>query len=152
MSRLDGSSTGGAHQAFNGTNPQFWAHEFEKHATCEQDLPPLSTQFGFFNTTLSLYFQVDLLNMLAKGGIVPGPAPVATSAFLNAVSASWGFIPAAWCNKGGFLESVVLCMDKQFNAIPCSIDESNSCGASFVFPAATKAAVGTAGASAIARG
>ena len=53
-------------QAFNGTNPEFWGHEFEKHATCMQDLKPLSTQLGFFQTTLNTAMLFDLIGACAR--------------------------------------------------------------------------------------
>ena len=36
-----------------GDDEQFWAHEWEKHGTCAEDVFP--TQLAYFNTTLALH-------------------------------------------------------------------------------------------------
>ena len=39
--------------SYYGPNQEFWAHEWEKHGTCAEDVFP--TQLAYFNTTLALH-------------------------------------------------------------------------------------------------
>lgn len=126
-----------SNQAFNGTNPEFWAHEWTKHGTCTKVLAPLSTQLQFFKTTLTMALSLDLLTLLKSANIVPGPTPVTTQSFLAAIQSGYGMLPAVGCS-GGSLASVSLCMDKEFSPIPCPLYQSNSCGSQFLFPAASQ--------------
>ncbi len=39
--------------SYYGPNEDFWAHEWEKHGTCAEDVFP--TQLDYFNTTVELH-------------------------------------------------------------------------------------------------
>ena len=39
--------------SYYGPNEEFWAHEWEKHGTCAEDVFP--TQLDYFNTTVELH-------------------------------------------------------------------------------------------------
>ena len=39
--------------SYYGPDEEFWAHEWEKHGTCAEDVFP--TQLDYFNTTLALH-------------------------------------------------------------------------------------------------
>jgi len=56
--------------SYYGPNEEFWAHEWEKHGTCAEDVFP--TQLAYFNTTLALHvanpIEVRAARMLPVSG------------------------------------------------------------------------------------
>jgi hypothetical protein len=66
-------------ESFDGPNPDFWAHEYEKHGTCAEQVPALSTELKFFQGTLALAQKYELVSMLSTQGIKPGQQTSATA-------------------------------------------------------------------------
>ena len=50
-------------------NEDFWEHEWEKHGTCSENN---FNQFNYFKLALDKKDAVDILQVLNKGGIIPG--------------------------------------------------------------------------------
>ncbi len=58
--------------SYDGTNVDFWTHEYEKHGTCASQLAPLATELDFFSMTLQMAEKYNPVTMLAAAGITPG--------------------------------------------------------------------------------
>ena len=105
--------------SLNGPSNTFWAHEYEKHGTCAQDVLP--TEFDFFNTTLSIRNAYDVTPALAKAGISPSASATFTkAAFQNAVTTAFGYPVLVECDSAGAITGATVCIDKNtFKARSC---------------------------------
>ena len=120
--------------SYDGPNADFWKHEYEKHGTCAESIPQLSTQLGFFKTTLSLVQQYNFIPLLAAGGITPSDYnSVSTKDASAAIKSAFGGTPSFSCDDSGNVEAVALCFDKSLNPTDCTGMEG-SCGSSFNYP------------------
>ena len=94
-----------------GTNAEFWAHEFSKHATCTSTFDvacygPSYKQhqevIDFFDAAIRAYKQYPTYNLLASFGIVPSNRTTYTlSQFQNALQSQTGAIPYLGCGHNG---------------------------------------------------
>ena len=55
--------------SYYGPNEAFWAHEYEKHGSCAEDVFP--TQLDYFNSTLSLHLSHNLEVRMTITRLVP---------------------------------------------------------------------------------
>ena len=58
--------------SYDGSDTDFWTHEYEKHGTCAAQLAPLATELDFFSVALRLVEKYNPVPMLAAAGITPG--------------------------------------------------------------------------------
>jgi ribonuclease T2 len=125
--------------SLNGPSSTFWAHEYEKHGTCAEDVFP--TQHDFFNGTLAARTKYDPVAALAKAGIKPSNTKGFTlDAFRSAQSAAYGAYPSVQCDSQGRIEVVNFCLDKQMNAITCPSATPDQCSSSTIYLPASMAA------------
>ncbi|PSR92168.1 ribonuclease T2-like protein [Coniella lustricola] len=100
--------------AQNQASPDFWGHEFSKHATCYStfDLPCYGPQYvehedvvDFFETAIAWYRTVPTYSWLAAAGIVPS----------NTTTYTLGDIQDTLTDKFGAVPYLA-CVGPQFNA------------------------------------
>ena len=77
----------------------------------------MKTEFDFFNTTLAWHNQYNLMDALNKAGISPGGS-VSVDSLVQAVEATYGGGATVQCSSGT-LESIEMCLDKNFNTMSC---------------------------------
>jgi ribonuclease T2 len=109
---------------YSADSTSFWSHEWDKHGTCAQSLPALSTELDFFSQTLNLRAQYDLYTALWNAGIKPDPSNTYTSSqFSTAISNAFGVQPLMSCgtDTGGnsILVQVALCINKNLQVEVC---------------------------------
>lgn len=86
--------------SLNGPSQTFWAHEYEKHGTCAEDV--FRDQLSFMNGTLALRSAYDLTPALAAAGITPSATKGFSPAALQAAAtAAFGFPVLPSCDKDG---------------------------------------------------
>ncbi|KAG9314021.1 ribonuclease T2 [Chiua virens] len=93
------------------SNPEFWAHEFSKHATCTStfdvacygsDYQEHQEVVNFFETVVKVFQMFPTYNMLAAFGIHPSNATTYTLAEItNALYSQTGAIPYLGCSDDG---------------------------------------------------
>lgn len=128
--------------SLNGPSPTFWAHEYEKHGTCAEDVFP--SELAFFNGTLAVRAAFDVVPALAKGGITPSNTKGFTlSAFRKAVAAAYGQYPSVQCDSAGNIGVVTYCVGKDLGLIACPPVTPDACSASTLYlPASMQQAEG----------
>ncbi|KAG8738791.1 ribonuclease T2-like [Ceratobasidium sp. 428] len=101
----------------NGTNEEFWEHEYNKHGTCistlepqcfkktaREPFPELTT---YVSKTIELYQELPTFKWLKAKGIVPSTTTTYNlTQIQSALSAKTGFIPTVGCNKQGYLSEM----------------------------------------------
>ncbi|XP_047073153.1 ribonuclease 1-like [Lolium rigidum] len=75
---------------------KFWAHEWEKHGTCAQNL---FNEHGYFQTALRLRAQLRVLDALAAAGISPDGGYYTQAAIKGAIQEGTGYAPFVDCNR-----------------------------------------------------
>ncbi|CAE6404328.1 unnamed protein product [Rhizoctonia solani] len=101
----------------NGTNEEFWEHEYNKHGTCISTLEPQcfkkssKNQFPelvtYMTKTVELFQDLPTYKWLKAKGIVPSTTTTYTLAQIQqAIVAKTGFIPTVGCNKQGYLSEM----------------------------------------------
>ncbi|XP_037477377.1 ribonuclease 3-like [Triticum dicoccoides] len=75
---------------------RFWAHEWEKHGTCAQNL---FNEHGYFQAALRLRGQLRVLDALATAGISPDGGYYTMGAIKGAIQEGTGFAPHVDCNR-----------------------------------------------------
>jgi ribonuclease T2 len=125
-----------------GGNNNFWAHEYEKHGTCAEDV--LSSELAFFNATLALRAAYDPTPILAAAGITPSASTGFTlKAFQNAFVQATGFDALPSCASNGHINGVTVCVSKNLKAQSCGSVTYGTCKASTLYlipPAAAERA------------
>ncbi|OVA05166.1 Ribonuclease T2-like [Macleaya cordata] len=104
----------------SGGKGLFWAHE---HGTCSY--PVVRDEYGYFLTTLNVYFKYNVTKILSEAGYVASnyekyPLGGIISAIQNAVGAT----PQLVCSHGA-VEELRLCFYKDFKPRDCVINSSN---------------------------
>jgi len=118
--------------SLNGPSQSFWAHEYEKHGTCAEDVFP--TTLAYMNGTLALRARYDLTPALAAAGIVPSATKGFSPAALQAAAtAAFGFPVLPSCDKEGNLDGVVVCVSKALKAQSCGSVKYGSCSANTLY-------------------
>jgi ribonuclease T2 len=121
--------------SYDGTNDNFWSHEYEKHGTCAAQLPELATELDFFSATVNLAMKYDVVKLLQVAGIKPGSATITSQDFLGAIKAGFGGAPIINCSSHK-LTVVGLCFDKNLSPQDCPSTLVSTCGSDLEFPAA----------------
>ncbi|MBA0621130.1 hypothetical protein Godav_006779 [Gossypium davidsonii] len=115
----------------------FWSHEWEKHGTCSESV---FDQHSYFETTLGLKQQANLLKALKAAGIEPDGSSYSLENIKDAIKEGSGYTPWIECNEDSSgnsqLYQVYLCLDKSgSNLIECPIfPKGKRCGSEIEFP------------------
>lgn len=118
--------------SLNGPNDSFWAHEYETHGTCAQDVLP--TELEFFNTTLALRTMYDITPALAAAGITPSNTKSFTRAeFDEAIQSAFGYPILPACDSQGYLTGATVCVSKQFKIMSCGSVTYGKCTANTLY-------------------
>jgi len=120
----------------------FWTHEYEKHGTCAETLPALSSEYKYFEKTLEIHEDMDIINNLMRSGIIPSnDKTYELNEFIKGfqeitggseceIKCAEGDLHESFSNlKVQYIQEVMCCMDKSFNFINCP--KSNS---QFTYP------------------
>lgn len=115
---------------------KFWAHEWNKHGTCSESV---LDQHGYFETTLSLKNQANILQALQTAGINPDGRHYSLEEIKRAIKQGLGLAPGITCNVDGSgnrqLNEVYLCVDSSAsNFIECPIFPDGNCASTVEFP------------------
>jgi ribonuclease T2 len=109
----------------------FWAHEFDKHGSCANSTF-IKNEHDYFASSIKLQKQINLVNMLAQGGITPGSSPIPANNVFQAVQAVTGSSPQLHC-IGQKLVELRVCVDKNLQYTNCDQHEAN-CGSTITLP------------------
>ena len=127
--------------SLNGPSPTFWAHEWEKHGTCAEDVFP--TELAFMNGTLALRQKFDVTAALAAAGIKPSATVGFSQAQLQAAAkTAFGFPILPACDSKGRITGAVVCVSKAGEAMDCGSVTYGVCKATTVFLLPPEAAPG----------
>jgi ribonuclease T2 len=98
-----------------GTNDEFWAHEFSKHATCFStfDIPCYGPKYveheevvEFFETAIMYYLKVPTFTWLADKGIMPSnDSTVSLGDLQDALVEGYGALPYIGCSGTRYNET-----------------------------------------------
>ena len=100
---------------FKPDEPNFWKHEWEKHGTCAR----MSSQREYFETTIRLVKDMDIMNVLEKDGIVPdNEKRVNLNSMLNSIEKGVGHRPFVVC-KQQYIQEMRFCFDKDLKGYNC---------------------------------
>ncbi|CAO2829584.1 unnamed protein product [Amaranthus hypochondriacus] len=118
----------------SGDGMKFWSHEWEKHGTCSS-----LDQHSYFQFTLDLKNQVNLLQALATAGIEPNGQSYSLTSIKDAIKEGVGYTPYVECNVdtsgNSQLYQIYLCVDPSASTlIECPIFPHGKCGSEIEFP------------------
>jgi ribonuclease T2 len=121
--------------SLNGPSSTFWAHEWTTHGTCAADV--FSSQFDFFNSTLSYLSSYNITRALAAAGISPDNSrAIPLSAFDKALEAALGATAVLQCDSQDRVEVATMCISKQGDLIKCPSNVvGKGCGGQAILPA-----------------
>ncbi|KAF2834505.1 ribonuclease T2 [Patellaria atrata CBS 101060] len=101
--------------AQNQPNPDFWGHEFSKHATCFStfDVPCYGPHYrkhedviDFFETTIMYYLRLPTYKWLTSSHIVPSNSTTySVSRIQNALKKKYGHLPYVGCSGARWNET-----------------------------------------------
>ncbi|CAH2037778.1 unnamed protein product [Thlaspi arvense] len=108
---------------------KFWEYEWGKHGTCSESVLSLH---AYFDTTLRLKDQANLLQTLTDSGIKPDDGFYDLQKISDAIKDAIGFTPGIQCNKdperNDQLHQIFLCVDTSgANFIECPILPRGRC-------------------------
>ncbi|KAL3985665.1 Ribonuclease T2 family protein [Acanthocheilonema viteae] len=104
-----------------------WKHEWEKHGTCAQDVKEVNDEVKYFNKSLVLYDQFDIVGMLEKQEIIPSQENLYDKMLLNrSLTSAYGKNVEFHClqdkqTKNWLLADVRLCLTKNFQLMDCKM-------------------------------
>ncbi|KAF8164481.1 ribonuclease T2 [Mycena galopus ATCC 62051] len=126
----------------DGTDEEFWEHEWETHGTCYSTLQtsclPKGSAKGaeavaFFETVVKLFLTLPTYEWLANQGITPSQTTTHTLASLTAaIKAEYGFTPSFDCDGSDlngasyYFHLMGSVIDGTF--VPINAPEAGSCG------------------------
>ncbi|KAG6481377.1 hypothetical protein ZIOFF_057977 [Zingiber officinale] len=116
---------------------EFWSHEWEKHGTCSESI---LDQHSYFETSLQLKKQTNLLQILEDAGIHPDGELYSLNSIRSAISDGIGYTPGIECNVdesgNSQLFQVYLCVDTSAtNLTDCPVYPRSKCSSSSIeFP------------------
>ncbi|KMT07058.1 hypothetical protein BVRB_6g153870 [Beta vulgaris subsp. vulgaris] len=113
----------------------FWSHEWEKHGTCSA-----LDQHSYFQISLDLKNQANLLQALTSAGIRPNGQTYSLESIKDAIKQGVGYTPFVECNtdtsSNSQLYQIYLCVDNSAsNLIECPVFPHGRCGSQIEFPA-----------------
>ncbi|GLJ26157.1 hypothetical protein SUGI_0501560 [Cryptomeria japonica] len=115
---------------------KFWAHEWERHGSCALNLK----EHDYFNSTLALKKQMDILGVLEATGILPNGEEYSSDEILETIGEAIGAVPEIRCNRDlegrEQLLDVFVCINKYdaSTVIPCPTEPHNRCSPKIIFP------------------
>ncbi|KAK7362332.1 hypothetical protein VNO77_04442 [Canavalia gladiata] len=117
-------------------NTKFWKHEWDKHGTCSDSI---LDQHAYFEFSLNLKDQVDLLQILQYNGIIPDGELYCVDSIAQAIKEAIGFVPGITCNTdpsgNNQLNEIYLCVDNLATKfIECPILPKSTCPHHIEFP------------------
>lgn len=105
--------------SYDGTNLSFWSHEYDKHGSCAKDSPGMDTEFGFFNTTLTIWQNLDIMRVLSNSGVYPSNSKTyKVGDIVDGVKDKLGYAPVIGCQDGS-INTMALCFDRSLQLGPC---------------------------------
>jgi len=108
--------------ACQGDNDSFWSHEWLKHGTCAGESPNMGTEFDFFNTTLGIWKQLDIMGVLeARGIYASNSQSYKVGDIVDAVKAKLGSSPVIGCDNGD-VTTMAICFDRSLEVGYCPSD------------------------------
>ncbi|XP_042423008.1 extracellular ribonuclease LE-like [Zingiber officinale] len=116
---------------------EFWSHEWEKHGTCSESI---LDQHSYFEASLQLKKQTNLLQILEDAGIHPDGELYSLNSIRSAISDGIGYTPGIECNVdesgNNQLFQVYLCVDTSAtNLTDCPVYPRSKCSSSSIeFP------------------
>ncbi|KAF7809117.1 extracellular ribonuclease LE-like [Senna tora] len=121
----------------SSNNIKFWKHEWSKHGTCSESVG--LDQHAYFQHTLDLKDQIDLLQILQDAGIKPDGSFYNVSSIEEAIEKGSGYFPGIRCNfdasRNSQLLEIYLCVDKSATRfIDCPILPHSNCPSQVEFP------------------
>ncbi|KAG8087266.1 hypothetical protein GUJ93_ZPchr0010g9864 [Zizania palustris] len=117
---------------------RFWAHEWEKHGTCAEDV---FNEHGYFQAALRLRAQLRVLDALRDAGVQPDGGYYSLAQVKDAIQQGTGFEPFVDCNRdesgNSQLYQLYFCVDAAGSRfIDCPVSPGGRpCGARIEFPA-----------------
>nr|GMD85568.1 extracellular ribonuclease LE-like [Ipomoea batatas]GME12131.1 extracellular ribonuclease LE-like [Ipomoea batatas] len=120
----------------SGNGSKFWSHEWNKHGTCSESV---LDQHSYFETTLNLKDQIDLLQILETAGIQADGNSYNLSSIQTTIENAVGYAPWIECNSDASgniqLYQVYFCVDASgTNLIKCPVFPTGTCASSIKFP------------------
>ncbi|GMJ05667.1 RIBONUCLEASE 1, ribonuclease 1 [Hibiscus trionum] len=121
----------------SGSGETFWSHEWEKHGTCSESV---FDQHSYFETTLGLKQQTNLLQALKTAGIKADGRTYSLGDIKDAIKEGTGYTPWIECNQDSSgnsqLYQVYLCLDNSGSSlIECPVfPKGKKCGSEIEFP------------------
>lgn len=114
--------------------PEFWLHEFRKHATCAEDDPALSNELKFFTTGLSLRKKYELFSILKNNFIIPSnQIKYPTDRIANIISEKLGYDIVVICDEHDILNEIRICLDKNLTQFNCpDLEKEEECQQTYV--------------------
>jgi ribonuclease T2 len=109
------------------TEPEFWAHEWNKHGTCASALPELSTQLKYFTETIKLVQSLNIMEHLAQHKIAPNDETISVLSIQEALKKELGAEPSISCGENGSLKEMRFCVSKDLKIIECKHAGRNGC-------------------------
>jgi ribonuclease T2 len=105
---------------FKQDQPNFWAHEWNKHGTCASSLPSLDTQLKYFTSSINLLKRLSITSALARNGIVPSTRKYNVADVNKALLKELGGAPWMQCSADGTIKEVRFCVNKQLQIFDCA--------------------------------
>nr|GLL47600.1 ribonuclease 1-like [Ipomoea trifida] len=120
----------------SGDGTEFWSHEWEKHGTCSESV---LEQHSYFQTTLDLKKNTNLLQALQDAGITPDGNSYSLESIKDAIKSAINYTPWIECNNdadgNSQLYQVYLCVDSSASGlIECPVFPHGKCASTIEFP------------------
>lgn len=105
--------------SYDGSNDSFWSHEYDKHGSCAKDSPGMDTVFGFFNTTIGIWENLDIMGAMNAAGVYPSDSQsYKVEDIVRGMSQKLGYAPVIGCSDGD-INTMALCFDRSLQLGPC---------------------------------
>lgn len=107
-----------------GEDDSFWSHEWLKHGTCamEGGAPGMGSEFDFFNTTLTIWTNLDIMRTLKASNIVPSnDQTYKVSDMVDALKSKFGYAPVFGCSDEK-INTLAICFSKDLKLDECPSD------------------------------
>eukprot|EP00199_Chlamydomonas_sp_CCMP681_P001946 CAMPEP_0119107044 /NCGR_PEP_ID=MMETSP1180-20130426/7917_1 /TAXON_ID=3052 ORGANISM="Chlamydomonas cf sp, Strain CCMP681" /NCGR_SAMPLE_ID=MMETSP1180 /ASSEMBLY_ACC=CAM_ASM_000741 /LENGTH=350 /DNA_ID=CAMNT_0007092473 /DNA_START=40 /DNA_END=1092 /DNA_ORIENTATION=+ len=107
-----------------GGNPNFWAHEWNKHGTCS--LTQMKSEHGFFKRTLELHYRYSIQGAFSAAGIMPsGKSAYSKTELEGAIRDMYGVNALIHCGPDSRLTEIWMCFDKSLQPIDCQANKAD---------------------------
>lgn len=111
----------------NFENPKtLWIHEYQKHATCAESDPLLTTEYLYFSTGLNLRNKYDIFDSLKNNSITPSNSiKYPTLKLVKVLANLFNHPVVVICDKNNILNEIRFCLDKNLEQFDCPTSEMN---------------------------